>query len=207
MNHFCVISLLITAGFSLVGFSQTYTTYFEEAENPLSEHGRWVNHGLDWTQIRKTNGIASGTQVGTNTGIYKFDDSYTHLSGFPPDQEAWGQAHISKLNAPCIQELEFLLRWTSSAHRTTGYECFARCVDERTVPPTPRALSGVTKLADMVVWVSVSYLKHDNQPPRRQIGGLVRADPGEEDAVGGDGRAVASVTGMPPLVDSHSMTR
>ena len=128
MNHFRLIWLLITAGFSLVGFPQTYTTHFEGAENPLSEHGRWVNHGRDWTQIGKANGIASGTQAGTNTGIYKFDDSYAHLSGFPPDQEAWGQAHISKLNAPCIQELEILLRWTSSAHRTTGYECFARCV-------------------------------------------------------------------------------
>ncbi len=130
MNRFHVIVLLISAGFSAVGFSQTYTTHFEGAENPLSEDGRWANHGLDWTQIRKKDGVAFGTQAGTNTGIYKFDDSYAQLSGFPPDQEAWGQAHISKLNAPCIQELEILLRWTSSAHRTTGYECFARCVND-----------------------------------------------------------------------------
>ena len=130
MNRYPAILLLVSAGFSLAGFAQTYTTHFEGTENPLSENGRWANHGLDWTQIRKKDGVASGTQAGTNTGIYKFDDSYAHLSGFPPDQEAWGQAHISKLKAPCIQELEILLRWASSAHRTTGYECFARCVND-----------------------------------------------------------------------------
>jgi hypothetical protein len=36
--------------------------------------------------------------------------------------------HIARPDAPCIQELEILLRWTSSAHRTTGCECFARCL-------------------------------------------------------------------------------
>ena len=65
-------------------------------------------------------GIACGTQTGTNTGIFKFDDSFAHLSGFPPDQEAWGKASIAKPNSSCNQELEILLRWTSSAHRATG---------------------------------------------------------------------------------------
>lgn len=74
------------------------------------------------------NGVACGTQSGTNTGIYKFDDSHAHLSGFPPDQEAWGEARIARPNPACNQELEILLRWTSSPHRTTGYECFARCL-------------------------------------------------------------------------------
>src|SRR5512141_589609 len=110
------------------GFSQTFTTRFEGAEDPLSEGGRWTNRGVDWTRIRKINGLACGTQTGPNRGIYKFDDSYAHLSGFPPDQEAWGEVSIAKHNASCTQELEILLRWTSSAHRTTGYECFARCL-------------------------------------------------------------------------------
>lgn len=129
MNRFLLMTLLASADLSTIGFSQTYTTRFAGAENPLSEAGRWTNKGLDWTQIRKENGIACGTQSGTNTGIYKFNDSYAHLSGFPPDQEAWGQAYIAKPNGSCFQELEILLRWTSSAHRTTGYECFARCLN------------------------------------------------------------------------------
>ncbi len=50
--------------------------------------------------------------------------------GFRPDQEAWGQVRIAKPDPSCHQEVEILLRWTSSAHRTTGYECFARCVND-----------------------------------------------------------------------------
>jgi len=129
MNRFFFVTLLASAGFSLIGYSQTYTTRFPGSENPLSEGGRWTNNGVDWTRITKEKGIACGTQTGTNTGIYKFDDSYAHLSGFPPDHEAWGQARIVKPNSPCTQELEILLRFTSAPHRTTGYECFARCLN------------------------------------------------------------------------------
>jgi hypothetical protein len=127
MHRFLCLMFLVPIGLSLSGFSQTYTTRFEGTEDPLSEGGRWFNQRVDWTGIRKANGVACGTQSGTNTGIYKFDDSYAHLSGFPPDQEAWGEVFIAKPQAPCIQEVEILLRWTSSPHRTTGYECFARC--------------------------------------------------------------------------------
>ncbi|MGO8925876.1 MAG: hypothetical protein ACLQU3_03125 [Limisphaerales bacterium] len=129
MNRFLFVTLLASAGFSMVGFSQTYSTRFEGIESPLSEGGRWTNNGVDWTQITKKNGIACGTQTGTNTGIYKFNDSYALLSGFPPDQEAWGEAHIARPNGYCHQELEILLRFTSVPHRATGYECFARCLN------------------------------------------------------------------------------
>ena len=107
-----------------------YSTTFEGEENPLSEGGKWSNNGLDWTKIRKTRGLAYGSQTGTNKGIYRYDDSYAHLAGFPPDQEAWAQVRIAKPDPSCHQELEILLRWSSSAHRTTGYECFARCVND-----------------------------------------------------------------------------
>jgi hypothetical protein len=119
----CVL-LLSTSG----GRSQTYSTEFGGAENPLSEGGKWFNNGRDWTTIRKKGGIACGTQTGTNTGDKRYDDSCAHLSGYPPDQEAWGVAHITKANPSCHQELEILLRFTSSAHSTTGYECLARCL-------------------------------------------------------------------------------
>jgi len=129
MNYFLLLMLCASAGFCTAGFSQTFTTRFTGAENPLSEGGRWTNKGLDWAKFRKNSGIAYGTQTGTNTGTSRYNDSYAHLSGFPPDQEAWGEAYIAKPNASCSQELEILLRWTSSAHRTTGYECFARCLN------------------------------------------------------------------------------
>jgi hypothetical protein len=107
-----------------------YTTTFEGDENPLSEGGKWGNNGLDWTKIRATRGLAYGTQTGTRKGIYEYDDSYAHLAGFPPDQEAWGQVQIAKPDPSCHQEVEILLRWTSSPHSTTGYECFARCAND-----------------------------------------------------------------------------
>jgi hypothetical protein len=109
---------------------QTFSTKFNYDENPLSENGKWIHNGLDWAMVRKKDGIAFGTQSGTNKGIYKYDDSYAHLSGFPPDQEAWGEVYITKPDPSCYQEVEILLRWTSTAHSTTGYECFARCLND-----------------------------------------------------------------------------
>ena len=129
MNHGLAVILLASVFGCTAGLSQTYSTRFEGSENPLSEGGRWLNRSLDWTKIRKSGGMACGTQTGTNSGIYRYDDSFAHLSGFPPDQEAWGQVHIAKPDSRCHQEVEILLRWSSSAHNTTGYECFARCVN------------------------------------------------------------------------------
>jgi hypothetical protein len=114
---------------STVARAQTHTARFEGEENPLSESGKWQNAGLDWTGVRTSHSLAFGTQTGTNTGARQYDDSYAHLSGFPPDQEAWGQAYIANPDSSCHQELEILLRWASSPHRTTGYECFARCLN------------------------------------------------------------------------------
>jgi hypothetical protein len=121
--------LLAAAGLSTIGLSQTYSTRFEGNENPLSQNGRWIHNGVDWAKIQMKDGIAFGTQSGTNSGIHQYDDSYAHLSGFPPDQEASGRVSIARPNSACHQELEILLRWTSSPHRTTGYECFARCLE------------------------------------------------------------------------------
>jgi hypothetical protein len=127
LTRVCV-ALTVLASLSTAGFAQTYTTTFKDTEDPLSEGGRWSNNGLDWTTIRTSGGIAHGTQTGTETGDRKFRDSYAILSGFPPDQEAWGKAYITHPSSRYYQEVEILLRFTSLPHRTTGYECFARCV-------------------------------------------------------------------------------
>jgi hypothetical protein len=37
--------------------------------------------------------------------------------------------HIANPSVSCNQEVELLLRWTSTGHRATGYECLARCLD------------------------------------------------------------------------------
>ncbi|HYK87268.1 MAG TPA: hypothetical protein VE398_00760 [Acidobacteriota bacterium] len=123
-----LVFLVASAVFAIGGQAQTYTTTFDGEEYPLSENGRWINNGLDWTKIRMKGGIAFGTQSGTNKGRHHYDDSYAHLSGFPPDQEAWGEVYIAKPDSSCNQEVEILLRWKSEKHSTTGYECFARCL-------------------------------------------------------------------------------
>jgi hypothetical protein len=105
-----------------------YSTTFDRDENPLSDGGKWNHNGLDWAKIRVKDGVAIGTQSGESSGDQRYDDSYAHLSGFPPDQEASGKVYIAKPDPQCHQEVEILLRWTSSAHNTTGYECFARCL-------------------------------------------------------------------------------
>jgi hypothetical protein len=129
MKTYLCSGLTFIMGAFITVIAQTYTTRFEVGENPLSEGGKWQNTGLDWTTVRSSQGLAFGTQTGTNTAARQYDDSYAHLSGFPPNQEAWGEAYIAKPDSSCHQELEILLRWDSSPQRTTGYECFARCLD------------------------------------------------------------------------------
>jgi len=130
-----------------------YTTTFDGAESPLSEGGRWGNDGLDWTAVWKDGGIAYGTQTGVETGPACYADSYAVLSGFPSDQEAWGEVFIARPNASCFQEVEILLRWTHLPHRTTGYECFARCMRDHSsylqIVRWNGPLADYTYLADM----------------------------------------------------------
>jgi len=101
--------------------TSTYTTDFKITENPLSDGGAWTHTGLYWQSVVTENGIAHGTQTG-NDG---YDDSYAVLSGFSPDQAAWGVAYIDPgIDKNCAsQEVEILLRWSDSADSAQGYEC------------------------------------------------------------------------------------
>lgn len=105
----------------VVSSASTYTTNFDNTENPISEGGARTHKGLDWKNVVTENGIAHGTQTG-NGG---YDDSYAVLSGFSPDQAAWGVAYIDAgIDKNCgSQELEILMRWSDSAGSAQGYEC------------------------------------------------------------------------------------
>lgn len=80
MKYSLPILLLALVGLSAMRSPPTYTTRFDGAEDPISEAGRWVNNSLDWSKIRKKSGLACGTQTGTNTGIYRYDDSFRFTS-------------------------------------------------------------------------------------------------------------------------------
>ena len=176
MKKLFFLILCALAGMPVSGYSQTFTTRFEGTENPLFESGKWQHNGLDWAKFRKDGGIAYGTQTGTHEGKYRYDDSYAHLSGFPPDQEAWGEARIVRPDSACSQELEILLHWTSSAHSTTGYECFARCLTSAAsyvqIVRWEGPLGKYTYLADMR---GMEYgLKDGDILKASVVGGLIR---------------------------------
>jgi hypothetical protein len=97
----------------------SYRTVFPLTENPISEGGVWVNVGLDWTFVQTGGGLAFGTQTGSGG----FNDSYAHLTGFPPNHTAYGIIHIGSPTGGINHEVEILLRWHDSAHVAQGYEC------------------------------------------------------------------------------------
>lgn len=97
-----------------------YSTVFPLTENPISEGGVWTNGGttgLDWTNVQTTAGLAFATQVAGPSP--PFTDSVASLGGFGPNQWAQGVVHNASAN---LREVELLLRWTITAHNTTGYE-------------------------------------------------------------------------------------
>lgn len=97
-----------------------YATSFDLVEAPIAEGGAWKHVGLDWTLVDTDNGNAFGTQTGTGG----YDDSYAHLSGFPPDQEASAVIHREAvIDGSCTHEVEILLRWGDATHDAHGYEC------------------------------------------------------------------------------------
>lgn len=101
--------------------ASTYSTTFDATEAPISEGGVWTHVGQNWTLVDTGGGIAFGTQTGTGG----YDDSYAHLSGFPPNHGASGVIFRSpSLDGVCgTHEVEIHLRWSDAAHDAHGYEC------------------------------------------------------------------------------------
>jgi len=102
------------------GGGSSYSTSFDISQSPISESGAWKQDGLDWTRVVTANGFAFGTQ----SGSAGFDDSYAYLAGsFAANQTATAIIHLEPGIATTYAEVEILLRWTDSAHYSTGYEC------------------------------------------------------------------------------------
>jgi hypothetical protein len=98
----------------------SYTTNFDQTEDPISESGVWRRASNIWTNVRTANGIAFGTNGIANT----YDDSYALLSGFGPDQRAEAVVFRSPSLATGIShEVELLLRFSDDANNARGYEC------------------------------------------------------------------------------------
>jgi hypothetical protein len=96
-----------------------FSTTFLMTENPISEDGVWHHSGYRWKQVRTIAGHAMGTQ----TGVGGYDDSYTYIVGFGPNQTV----HAVVWRDPAIRgnyrEVELLLRWSDTPTEARGYEC------------------------------------------------------------------------------------
>jgi hypothetical protein len=97
----------------------SYTTHFPLAENPISEHGHWINGkkvALDWGDISTIPGLAIG-----HAGPARYADATALLMGtWGPNQSAEATVSVGKtFGSP---EVELRLRSSLSAHVATGYE-------------------------------------------------------------------------------------
>jgi hypothetical protein len=107
-------TVTVTAG------TPSYTTNFDQTENPISENGVWRRASNVWTNVRTANGIAFGTNGIANT----YDDSYALLSGFGAEQQAEAVVfRSSSLATGITHEVELLLRFSDDANGVRGYEC------------------------------------------------------------------------------------
>lgn len=109
----------------------------------------------------KINGLACGTQ----TGLRRHDDSYAHLSGFPPNVSV--SATIFKaagIPSGEYHEVELLLRWSDSDWNATGYECM---------------LHHAGRYAQIVRWNgphgNFTYLADRRSPPAPRDGDVLKA--------------------------------
>jgi hypothetical protein len=88
------------AGFAVVlcvsmahAAGHNYSTSFQPTENPIYEHGNWINGGttgLDWTNVQTSSGMAIGTQADNGSGNAQYSDSTAVLAG------NWGPNQIKQ---------------------------------------------------------------------------------------------------------------
>jgi hypothetical protein len=105
-----------------------FKTTFPAAENPIFEHGHWINGGtvgLDWGNVQSNGTEAFGT---VQSGAPPYNDSTAVLSGtWASDQMAQATVHSINQTSSIQEEVELRLRTTITAHSITGYEFDYRC--------------------------------------------------------------------------------
>jgi hypothetical protein len=115
------------------GTEKSYSTKFLNAEDPISEDGKWISGkraGLDWADVRVIPGFAFGTEIGgKRPAPDKYDDSTALLTGaWGPNQTVEARVHRTIKDTDNIyEEVEIRLRSSLSPHNCTGYEVMFRC--------------------------------------------------------------------------------
>jgi len=117
-----MLSGVLLCGAGTSARAGTYATDFPAGESPITEGGHWVNGkaaGVDWADVRTTNGMAIGTQ----TGLNGYDDSTAILTGiWGSNQTVQATVKIIGSDPRLCEEVELRLRSAVSAHHCTGYE-------------------------------------------------------------------------------------
>jgi hypothetical protein len=129
---------------------RSYSTKFEHDEDPISEHGMWINgkkDGIDWADVISKNGVAYGAvtrmavaerrveqgnldpSAGESAPEGDYDDPTAVLAGeWGKNQHAKGTVFSKNPTNEYFQEVEIRLRSVISPHVCTGYEVFWRCL-------------------------------------------------------------------------------
>lgn len=131
-----LIITMICVSSNVYSSDKIYKTNFPLTEDRISEGEIWINGaatGIDWTNVKTSNGSATGTQV--RDVNYYYDDSVAILKGtWGPDQTA--EAIVYSANqygggasgwdgneySDCNKEVELILRGDITAHSIFLYE-------------------------------------------------------------------------------------
>jgi hypothetical protein len=166
------------------GGANTYSTTFSTNENPISSGGRWLNGrvvGLDWTDMKVTSGLATGT-VDQGNG---YNDAIAILTGsWGSNQTVTATVKTQNPTGSAVEELELRLASSISAHSSTGYECLWG------LQPSPNqymaivrwngALGNITVLAQLngtgsLTGSGTNKVAHQSTAPLLSIGDVIKA--------------------------------
>ncbi len=134
MSHHRIISLailsfLLVAGWTGDARGRTYTTKFNDTENPISEGGLWINGqttGINWNDIKTTNHIAKGA---TGANSLSYDDPTAILTGVWGTNQTVSAIVLVTNRGGYFGEVELRVRSSISAQSITGYEILFSCND------------------------------------------------------------------------------
>ena len=128
---------------------RSYSTHFEQDEEPISEGGLWLNgrrDGIDWCDVLTRNGVAYGEKSRMNSAERRAEQAFEGATAEAGTQEGdyddpaavlggtWGRNQAARATVysrnptdDYFQEVEIRLRSSISAHYCDGYEVFWRC--------------------------------------------------------------------------------
>lgn len=134
-----LIIALVCVSSNVYSADKIYTTDFSLTEDRISDGGNlWINGaatGVDWTNVKTSNGNATGTMNRLPDGVSLYDDSVAVLKGtWGADQTVEATIHAANRTGGgssgydgnefdyCTKEVELILRGVITANSINLYE-------------------------------------------------------------------------------------